>query len=411
MFINDIKQLHPATAKLLVTRMIRSIGQGILIVDFTLYLHAMHWKGSSIGIVLSSAGLFGAILSLFVGVTSDHFKRKPFLIVYQCLLIFGCIISSLTTNHWLIGISAALGGFGRGANGAAGPFSPAEQAWLAEKIKPSKRGLIYSINTAFGFFGTGFGALLAILPALWSHWFSGATSYRPLFTIVGILAIIDLALIIVTEEGYRSNKKDKKIGESKDAHIISRKENHALFKLIFANMFNGVAIGMTGPLIAYWFAIKFHVGPDFIAPVMALAFFVTGLVTLYTGRMTERIGIVKSIVFQRSFGLLMLLILPIIPFYWLASLVYLLRSALNRSTAGVRQAFAIGLVRDDRRGLAASINAVSMQLPNVIGPTITGYFFQDGRLILPFYLAALLQAAYIVIYKKFFGDYDAPQGE
>ncbi|MGC8756774.1 MAG: MFS transporter, partial [bacterium] len=62
MFINDIKELSPDTSKLLATRMIRSIGQGILIVDFTLYLHAMHWKGSSIGIVLSSAGLFGAIL-------------------------------------------------------------------------------------------------------------------------------------------------------------------------------------------------------------------------------------------------------------------------------------------------------------------------------------------------------------
>ena len=46
MFIQDIKGLHPATDRLLATRMIRSIGQGILVVDFTLYLHAMHWKGS-----------------------------------------------------------------------------------------------------------------------------------------------------------------------------------------------------------------------------------------------------------------------------------------------------------------------------------------------------------------------------
>ncbi|MGB9736488.1 MAG: MFS transporter [bacterium] len=411
MFINDIKELSPDTSKLLATRMIRSIGQGILIVDFTLYLHAMHWKGSSIGIVLSSAGLFGAILSLFVGITSDRFRRKPFLITYQILLIIGCIVSSLTANPWLIGISATLGGFGRGANGAAGPFSPAEQAWLAEKIRPTKRGMVYSINTAFGFFGTGIGAMLAILPTLWSKWFPGATSYRPLFTIVGLLAIITLILILFTNEEYPGSKNIHSIKEYKEVHKTQQKENHALIKLVVANMFNGIAIGMTGPLIAYWFAIKFHVGPDFIAPVMAITLFVTGVVTLFTGRMTERIGIVRSVVFQRSFGLLMLLLLPVVPFYWLASLVYLLRSAFNRSTTGARQALAIGLVRGERRGLAASLNAVSMQLPNAIGPTITGYFFQIGRLVLPFYIAALFQAAYIVIYRKFFSGYELSQEE
>ena len=411
MFIQDIKELHPATAKLLATRMIRSIGQGIMIVDFTLYLHAKHWKGSSIGIVLSAAGLFGAFLSLIIGVSSDRLRRKPFLLVYQLILIISCIIAMITAQPWLIGVSAVVGGFGRGANGAAGPFSPAEQAWLAENIKPSKRGLIYSMNNALGFFGTAIGALLAILPAVWSPWFSGATSYRPLFALVGILAFIDLALIIATEEGYRGNKKRNKDNVHKDSHTISKKENHELFKLVFANIFNGAAIGMTGPLIAYWFALKFHVGPDFIAPVMATTFLVTGIASLITGKLTEHIGIVNSVIFQRTFGLIMLLLLPIIPFYWLASLVYLLRSAFNRSTAGARQALAIGLVRDERRGLATSLNTVSMQLPWAIGPTITGYFFQEGQLILPFYISALFQGAYIVIYKKFFSGYETPQDE
>jgi MFS family permease len=411
MFIQDIKELHPATARLLATRMIRSVGQGILVVDFTLYLHAMHWKGSSIGIVLSLAGIFGALLSLIIGVSSDRLRRKPFLLIYQFILIISCSIAIGTAQPWLIGVSAVAGGFGRGANGAAGPFSPAEQAWLAEKIKPSKRGLIYSINTALGFFGTGLGALLAILPALWSHWFSGATSYRPLFAIVGILAIIDLALILSIEEGYRGNKKGNKGSEHKDSHTLSRKENHELFKLVFANMFNGAAIGMTGPLMAYWFAIKFHVGPDFIAPVMAVTLFVTGIAALFTGKLSERMGIIKSVIFQRTFGLIMLLFLPVIPFYWLASLVYLLRSAFNRSTAGARQALTIGLVRNERRGMATSLNAVSMQLPQAIGPTVTGYFFQSGQLVLPFYIAALLQGAYILIYKKFFSGYEISQEE
>ncbi len=411
MFRQDIQELHPATAKLLAARMIRSIGQGILIVDFTLYLHAMHWKGSSIGIVLSVAGLFGALLSLMIGVGSDRLKRKPFLVVYQVILILSALTAMLTAQPWLIGISAVLGGFGRGANGAAGPFSPAEQAWLAENIRPSKRGLIYSMNTALGFFGTAFGALLAVLPSVWSSWFTGALAYRPLFAMVGILALADLVLIGATEENYRGSQQRIATETHKERRTRTKKENHALLKLVFVNVFNGAAIGMTGPLIAYWFALKFHVGPDFIAPVMAITFVVTGIASLITGKMTEHVGLVQSVVFQRTFGLLMLLLLPVMPFYWLASLVYLLRSAFNRSTAGARQAFAVGLVRAERRGLATSLNTVSMQLPWAIGPTITGYFFEAGQLVVPFYIAALLQGAYIIMYKKFFGAYKVLEDE
>ncbi len=411
MFRQEIKELHPATAKLLAARMLRSIGQGILIVDFTLYLHAMHWKGSSIGIILSVAGLFGALLSLMIGVGSDRLKRKPFLLVYQVILILSALTAMVTAQPWLIGISAVLGGFGRGANGAAGPFSPAEQAWLAENIRPSKRGLIYSMNTALGFFGTAIGALLAVLPAVWSSWFSGALAYRPLFAIVGILALADLVLIGATEENYRGSKHHTANETHKDRRTRTTKENHALLKLVFVNVFNGAAIGMTGPLIVYWFALKFHVGPDFIAPVMAITFVVTGIASLITGKMTEHVGLVQSVVFQRTFGLIMLLLLPVIPFYWLASLVYLLRSAFNRSTAGARQAFAIGLVRTERRGLATSLNTVSMQIPWAIGPTITGYFFEAGQLVVPFYMAALLQGVYIVLYKKYFGHYKTLEDE
>ncbi len=411
MFGREIKELHPSTALLLATRMVRSVGQGILIVDFTLYLYALHWKGGSIGIVLTAAGVFNALLSLIIGVTSDRLSRKPFLIAYQVMLVASCGIAVVSSQPLLIGVSAVLGGFGRGANGAAGPFAPAEQAWLAERIRPAKRGLIYSMNTALGFFGTGIGAMLAVLPSLWGRWLPGALSYRPLFAIVGILAVITLVLLASAEERYSgSGTVDRKEGRE-ERHKRSKKENHALSKLVFANVFNGAAIGMTGPLIAYWFAIRFHVGPAVIAPVMAATFVATGVAALFTGSLTGRIGIVRSVVLQRSMGLVMLLLLPVMPFYWLASLVYLLRSAFNRGSAGARQALTIGLVREERRGFATSLNAASLQLPNAAGPTLTGYFFEAGRLVAPFYIAALLQAAYIVMFKRFFSEYNFPQDE
>ena len=52
--------LRPSTKRLLAARFLRSIGQGTLVVDFALYLNALGWSGLSIGLVLTSGGLFGA---------------------------------------------------------------------------------------------------------------------------------------------------------------------------------------------------------------------------------------------------------------------------------------------------------------------------------------------------------------
>ena len=111
----------------------------------------------------------------------------------------------------------------------------------------------------------------------------------------------------------------------------------------------------------------------------------------------------------RLIGLILLVLVPLMPIYWLAALTYLLRSAFYRGSAGAQQALTISLVRDERRGLATSLNAVSFQLPRSVGPTIAGHLLQMGHLALPFYAAALLQALYLLLYDRVFRDYEPPR--
>ncbi len=119
------------TRRLLAARFWRSISQGALVVDLALYLRALGWSGAAIGMVLSGAGLVGAALNLVVGVTSDRFRRKPFLLTYEGLTCLCALVAMTHSRPLLLAPAIVLAGFGRGANGAAGPFSPAEQAWLA----------------------------------------------------------------------------------------------------------------------------------------------------------------------------------------------------------------------------------------------------------------------------------------
>jgi predicted MFS family arabinose efflux permease len=406
-----IRELHPTTKQLLSARALRSVGQGTLVVDFALYLHALQWSAVAIGLLLSASGIFGAALSLLVGTTSDRLRRKPFLLVYETIALLASLAALLTSQTAILATAAILGGYGRGATGAAGPFSPAEQAWLAEEVAPQRRGQVYSLNTALGFFGMGLGALIAVAPALWTSLLPGALAYRPLFIVVALSAIANLLLLSRAQENYHGSPKAETAQAKRSERQVRNQENHILLKLVSINAFNGIAVGLTGPLISYWFLLRYGVGPASIAPVMAVTFLVTGISSLLTGRLTQKIGIIRSVVWGRSVGLILLVILPLMPVYWLAGLVYLLRSAFNRGTAGARQALAVSLVRDQRRGLATSLNAVSFQIPQAAGPGLAGALLDAGQLALPFYVAAALQAVYLLLYQHAFREHEPPQDE
>ncbi|HVU36547.1 MAG TPA: MFS transporter [Opitutaceae bacterium] len=398
---------HPAplaatTRRLLAARFWRSIAQGTLVVDLALYLHALGWSGTEIGAVLSGAGLVGAGFGLLVGLASDRWGRKPFLLCYEGLSCLCALTAFRTSEPLPLTLAILLAGFGRGANGAAGPFAPAEQAWIAETVEPSRRGFVFSMNASLGFLGMAAGALAAMLPAHWAATVGEAAGYRRLFLIVIAGNIANFVLLARAAEQRRSRPAAAAPSVASESRQLRQQENRFLWRLMALNGFNGLAIGLTGPLMSYWFARRFHTGPALIAPVMAATFLVTAAASWASGQLAHRKGIVNVVVWGRSGGLALLTVLPLMPVYWLAAAVHIVRSALNRGTLGARQALVVSAVQGDRRGLASSLNALSSQLPQSVGPVIAGSLMGAGWLVLPFYLAAVLQGTYLVLYRRLF---------
>src|SRR6185312_3093986 len=101
--------------------------------------------------------LFGTLLTIIIGPLSDRGGRRAFLLGYDALQALVALVAMLTSAPWLLVAAAVVGGFGRGANGSAGPFSPVEQAWLAIELPMQRRGSVFSANSAVGFIGMGIG--------------------------------------------------------------------------------------------------------------------------------------------------------------------------------------------------------------------------------------------------------------
>ncbi len=384
---------------LMAMRAVRSVGQGALVVDFALYLHALHWSAPAIGTLFMGALLLSAMMALAVGPLSDRRGRKGFLLAYEWAQILAAGLALGSSNPWILGTAAVLGSFGHGLNGGAGPFAPVELAWLSEFVDAHERARVYSLNTAGGFTGMGIGAVLASLPHFLAPLLPGALSYRPLFALVLLTAVTGLVFLRhIPDECPVPQVQD----DRPEGHALTRSENRRLLKLLGINALNGIGIGLMGPLMAYWFAIRFGHGPLSIGPVMGLALFTTAGASLFVGRLTHRFGAVRAILGMRYLGLIVLLILPFAPTFWAAAVLYVLRSALNRGTAGARQALNLGLVRGHRRGLAASLNNVSVQVPRAFGPLVAGLLYHVGFLALPFFIAGGFQALYLVLYRRLF---------
>ncbi|MGC8469520.1 MAG: MFS transporter [Acetobacteraceae bacterium] len=381
---------------LILARLLRSVAQGALVVDFSLYARALGWSAPFLGLVLGAAMLFGAALTGLVGPLSDRLGRRRFLLAYDGAVFAAALVALTVSARLPLACAAVVAGFGRGFNGAAGPFAPVEQAWLAGLVPQGRLGRVLSFNMAVGFSGMTIGALLAAVPGLVG---GGAAAYRPLFALTALAAGAVFLLVRGLPEPARA-------ADSQGGVKLARGERALVLRLALVNSLNGLGIGMVAPLLPLWFALRFGLGPGEIAPVVAVGLLLAAAASLLGGRLAGAIGTVRAVVVMRAAGLVFLVALPFAPDFAAAAVLYAARSASNRGTAGARQALALGLVGGGRRGLVASVNTLSMQVPRALGPAVAGLLFARGDLALPFLIAGLCQGLYLVLYRWMFAGYD-----
>jgi hypothetical protein len=95
---------------------------------------------------------------------------------------------------------------------------------------------------------------------------------------------------------------------------------------MIANVLNGAGVGATGPLIAYWFAVRFGQGPAEIGPMLAAGFLMAAVASVATGWLSKYLR-------HRARGggaaagpLVLLIALPFAPTFGVAGAIYVLRA-------------------------------------------------------------------------------------
>lgn len=398
------KLANPKPVFLLIgARVARSVGQGALAANFILELKRLHWSAPAIGAVLSGGILFSIAATLVFGPASDKYGRKTFLVGYELLQLFcalaGFLTETGTPSSLVLSFIAIAGGFGQATGGGAGAFSPVEQSWLSRLLPDALRGHYFSLNTATGFFGMALGTLSGLYPTFLPFLGKPEDLARAVFLTVMAGALLSLILLLFVPDPHE-------VTDTPHLEETLKKEWSLLRTLIGVNALNGFSLGLYAPLMAYWFSLRFGKGPGGIGLAMGGGYLLAGLFSLASAPLTRRIGTVRTVILGRGAGLIFTLLIPLMPTFLLAVLVHLLRVASNQGTIGPRQALSVGLVGEARRGLAASLHNVSMQIPQSVGPAVGASLLAHGLLGTPFYLGALLQGGYLYFYYRAFEGFD-----
>ncbi len=381
-------------------RVAMSAGRALAGVAAPIYLALEGFSAWRLSQYVLTVALCAAVLSTLAGTLSDRVGRKPFLVVMPLLSAAAAVTFAFTARVPVLFVMGALGSFGRGAGagaGAVGPYQPAESALVTDNLAPRHR------NDAFGrlAFGSSLGAtaggLLALLaPAGHVHGAAATTAFRDAFIAVAVVsALAGLMALWLAEPPRRPAAAVKR-------RVLPRRSRWLLYRLWITNGLNGMAIGMFGPFVTYWFFRRYGAGAGEVGALFAVINAVTSISVLSAAGLARRWGVVRTVAVVRTVQAVLLVPMVLAPSFAWAGAVYFVRMIVQRIGMPLRQSYTVGLADPGERGAVAALSNLPSQAAMAASPLLTGYLFDEVSLSLPFELAAVFQLGNALAFWSFF---------
>ena len=393
---------------LMASRGVRAFAFSYLGVVFAIYLSQLGYSTVAIGLVLSTASASGAVLTALWGFLSDRFGRKKILMLLAALTVVSNLIY-IFFSHLVFILSAVIianvGAGGSGGGGAGGgPFSPVEQALLAEKCTAENRNWIFSTNAFVGSLMGSLGALVSGLPQyLQENWgWQPVASYKPLFALTILFSTVLIFAYSIINEHHIPKKREK-------TNPKRTPRSGFVTKIALLGVVDNLGAGLVGPLISYWFFRRFGVELKSLGFMFFLSYFFAALSFLAAPVLARYMGVVKTMAFSHGLASLIYLFLPLAPSFSIAAAMTVVRSLLAYMDNPLRSSFIMGIVRPEDRGSAAGITTLSRHVPVAVSPTLSAYLMQAFSLSVPIFIGGFLQLFHDCVFYVLFRNVKPPE--
>jgi MFS family permease len=411
---------------LFASRALRSLSQGYMAVVLPLYVVALGYSAIDLGMIAAVNSLANALVALAVGVLADRFGRKLFMVLISLMMAISGVLFCLSHALGMIVVAASLGtyggGGGAGRGGAWGPLYPAAQALIAEHASPLQRTRIFGQLSFVGVLASAVGSLTAYLPQF-LHRTAGYTlleGYNVLFILTAIVGVaMALVVLPVSDTSAQSDPPHRlhsltpgdggKPRAQRYTFGMSAQTWRIVVRFMTTNLVNGVALGMISPFLVLWFHRRYGVGAGEIGGLFFVINLMSAVPFLMAGRMAHAFGAVRTVVGTRIIGSVLLLLMALMPSFWLASIIYALRTICNTLAAPVRQSYLMGVIEPSQRAGAAGFANSPAQVGTSISPFLAGYLMEHVWLGFPLAGGAAFQLINGALYWLFFRNLHPPE--
>lgn len=377
---------------LLFTRSVRLLGYGALAVVLVLYLTQLGFSTSRIGLLLTLTLAGDTAVSLVLTTRADRVGRRRILIVGAVLMMLAGLVFGLTSNFVVLLLAGTLGVISPSGN-EVGPFLPIEQAALSEVVTPTARTSVFAVYTLVGALATAIGSLAG---GGLSQAFHNYRLVVLLYAAVGVLLAVSYARLSPRAEVSHELRRSSRLGIGASRPIVLK-----LAGLFALDAFAGGFVVQS--FAAYWFYLRFGVGPATLGAIFFGANILAGMSALLAARLAGRYGLVRTMVFTHLPSNVLLILVPLMPTLPLAILVLFARFSISQMDVPTRQSYLMAVVGPEERSAAAGVTGVARTTGAAIAPGIAGLLFAQPALIsMPFFIAGGLKIVYdLLLYRGF----------
>ncbi len=389
---------------LLAVRPLQTFSSSYVSIFFAVYMSLVGIPLWMIGVILTAGQLFSTLFNTVAGFMADRIGRKKMLVFFGLLVAFsGFIFATVSVPLILIPVAIVSTMGSRGGFGAANML---ERVILAQSCSEEMRTKMYAVRSTLNSIARSVGLLSAGSVVVFQTWFSISqlASYRLMF---GAYALLNLAVAVL----YGMLSRDAEVSEvDVKPPPLSAKTKRNVFRLSLLFSIDSLGSGfIPSSLVSYWFFDRFGLGMDTIALIFSGSSLLAAVSFMLAARITERIGLINTMVYSHLPSNLMTMSIPFMPNLATSSAVYMGRSLLSQMDVPTRQSYVMAIVEPEERSRVAGLINLPRSLTSAIGPTISGFVMQFLGPSLPFLLAGGVKAFYDIALYFNFKDVKPPE--
>lgn len=381
--------------------LIVSLGFGLILPLFPMYVELLGGGALEVGILFSSFVLTRAVLATTFGNLSDRLGRKKLILLGGFLYSVLALLFTVP-NSW-VGLI-----FVRGLQGVASAMVwPVSEALVVDSCPPTSRGASLGKIVMFSNLGFVIGPFVGgaiYLVANEYLGFSEAASFKLPFYFTALIALIGAIMVWAK---VTDAKAPEKVKENVTLSRLFRPEGMdrqgiVNLRILYSNaLMQGFAFASIGPLLAYYLPERFAMDPDVVAIIIGLAMGMGALMAVPSGRLSDRIGRKRLYVVGSVFSYLGVILIPFGYAVWIVIIFMAMRSMAYQVASPALRALQADTVPEKVRGRLIGMLESMSNFGSALGAPIGGLLLDtyygvdlglpviDGTMI-PFFVAGFL---------------------